>query len=46
MELMARGQELDYEDAKSVGQVVKEDEEFALRRFQDSVDRTGSVFSC
>jgi putative transposase len=36
VELMARGQELDYEDAKSVGQVVKGDEEFALRRFQDS----------
>lgn len=36
VELMARGQELDYEDAKSIGQVVKGDEEFALRRFQDS----------
>lgn len=38
VELMARGQEPDYEDARSIGQVVKGDEEFALRRFQDAGD--------
>lgn len=38
VELMARGQEPDYEDVRSVGQVVKGDEEFALGRFEDAGD--------
>jgi REP element-mobilizing transposase RayT len=36
VELMARGQGASYEDLESVGQVIKGEEEFALRRFAEA----------
>ncbi len=36
VELMARGQGQSYEDLQSIGQVVKGEEEFAFRRFEEA----------
>jgi len=38
IELMRRGEGSDYEDVPSIGQVVKGDEAFALRRFEEAGD--------